>query len=164
MSKGIPLTDNDREPWLALIRSTADQICRRSDSAGPRGLVMACSALKRTYRDILRGVHPKAHEPPPPEEIPEHPITEHVHDKEALAEPPAQNLRTFFVFIKGGREVLEERMRARKDHFMKVDMLRSQLETLQDPTGEEGVVVIRLEDGMDEQVQEAVKGLAEAGL
>ena len=48
MSAGQPLTDEDRWPWLQAI---ADEIDRLA-AAGQRA-VMACSALKRAYRDIL---------------------------------------------------------------------------------------------------------------
>jgi gluconokinase len=48
MSAGQPLTDEDRWPWLQAI---ADEIDRLS-AAGQRAVV-ACSALKRSYRDIL---------------------------------------------------------------------------------------------------------------
>ncbi len=49
MSAGIPLTDTDREPWL---RALAAWIAHH-ERAG-RSTVMACSALRRSYRDILR--------------------------------------------------------------------------------------------------------------
>ncbi|WP_062209334.1 gluconokinase [Aureimonas sp. AU12] len=50
MSAGIPLDDADRAPWLRLIR---DWI---SDEAGMgENTVITCSALKRRYRDVLRG-------------------------------------------------------------------------------------------------------------
>ncbi|WP_299808364.1 gluconokinase [Tardiphaga sp.] len=48
MSAGQPLTDDDRWPWLQAI---ADAIDKVSDSGGR--LVVACSALKRAYRDVL---------------------------------------------------------------------------------------------------------------
>jgi gluconokinase len=48
MAAGQPLTDEDRWPWL---RAIADQIDRLS-AAGVRS-VIACSALRRVYRDIL---------------------------------------------------------------------------------------------------------------
>lgn len=49
MRRGEPLTDDDRAPWLAAIASLlADQ------SGYPRGVVIACSALKAGYRDELR--------------------------------------------------------------------------------------------------------------
>lgn len=46
MSRGVPLDDEDRRPWLDAL---ADQIARR----GGGGLVLACSALKQAYRDRL---------------------------------------------------------------------------------------------------------------
>jgi len=48
MSAGQPLTDDDRWPWL---RAIADEIDRLG-AAGQRS-VIACSALRRVYRDIL---------------------------------------------------------------------------------------------------------------
>jgi gluconokinase len=48
MTAGHPLTDDDRWPWLQAI---ADEIDRLS-ATGQRA-VIACSALKRAYRDIL---------------------------------------------------------------------------------------------------------------
>src|SRR5262245_38020995 len=45
MTLGIPLTDTDREPWLTALRAWM--------SAHPRA-VLACSALRRSYRDRLR--------------------------------------------------------------------------------------------------------------
>ena len=48
MSAGHPLTDEDRWPWLQAIADEIDRVCK----AGQRA-VIACSALKRAYRDIL---------------------------------------------------------------------------------------------------------------
>ena len=48
MSAGQPLTDEDRWPWLKAIADEIDRLC----AAGERAVV-ACSALRRTYRDIL---------------------------------------------------------------------------------------------------------------
>ncbi len=53
MRAGEPLTDADRLPWLQAI---ADWIgAREADGAGA---VVTCSALKRSYRDLLRAGHP----------------------------------------------------------------------------------------------------------
>jgi len=49
MASGIPLTDADRLPWL---RTVAKRIREAKDRG--TGLVVACSALKRSYRDLLR--------------------------------------------------------------------------------------------------------------
>lgn len=48
MRAGIPLTDEDRQPWLSAIAAWIDE----TRSAGRHGVV-ACSALRRTYRDTL---------------------------------------------------------------------------------------------------------------
>jgi gluconokinase len=49
MHKGIPLTDDDRWPWLKAIRASIVE--KQADGTTH---VYACSALKRVYRDILR--------------------------------------------------------------------------------------------------------------
>jgi gluconokinase len=54
MSSGIPLTDDDRADWL---RALADRIREATDSG--TGLVVTCSALKRSYRDTLRAAAPE---------------------------------------------------------------------------------------------------------
>jgi gluconokinase len=51
MAAGIPLTDADRHGWLIAIAARL----REAKRAGI-GLVVACSALKRSYRDLLRSV------------------------------------------------------------------------------------------------------------
>jgi gluconokinase len=48
MSAGQPLTDDDRRPWLQAIADEIDRVSRER-----KRLVVACSALKRAYRDIL---------------------------------------------------------------------------------------------------------------
>ena len=50
MRSGIPLTDEDRWPWLAAVAAWIDAVRSRKGHA-----VMACSALKRRYRDLLIG-------------------------------------------------------------------------------------------------------------
>ena len=50
MTAGIPLNDDDRAPWLALIRDWISDKARAGAST-----VVTCSALKRRYRDVLRG-------------------------------------------------------------------------------------------------------------
>ncbi len=56
MSAGIPLDDQDREPWL---RALGAWLGERA-GAGTGGVV-TCSALKRSYRDILRDACPEAY-------------------------------------------------------------------------------------------------------
>jgi len=51
MAAGIPLTDDDRRGWLIAIATRL----REAKRAGI-GLLVSCSALKRSYRDLLRSV------------------------------------------------------------------------------------------------------------
>ena len=97
MSQGIALTDADREGWLTTL---GDQL-----RTHPAGLVLTCSALKKTYRDRLRQAAP--------------------------------DLR--FVFLDISREQAQARVVARA-HFFSSSLVDSQFATLQDPTGEPGVL------------------------
>lgn len=51
MTAGVPLTDEDRWPWLRLVGSELA-------AEHPHGIVVACSALKRAYRDAIRAAAP----------------------------------------------------------------------------------------------------------
>lgn len=51
MAAGIPLTDEDRRPWLAEVGEAL--------AASSAGIVMACSALRRRYRDQIRSAAPQ---------------------------------------------------------------------------------------------------------
>ncbi|MFE7846709.1 gluconokinase [Microbacterium sp. NPDC057407] len=53
MAAGVPLTDEDRMPWLGVVaRAMADATARGDE------VVVACSALRRAYRDVLRSAAP----------------------------------------------------------------------------------------------------------
>ncbi len=49
MNSGTPLTDEDRKPWLDRL----NQLCLQHET---EGMVLACSALKETYRKHIEGV------------------------------------------------------------------------------------------------------------
>lgn len=53
MSAGTALTDEDRRPWLEALAAWITEHDRRGEST-----IMACSALKRAYRDTLRAAAP----------------------------------------------------------------------------------------------------------
>jgi gluconokinase len=55
MRSGVPLTDADRDPWLARITAWMDERIAAGESA-----VAGCSALKRKYRDELLAGRPEA--------------------------------------------------------------------------------------------------------
>ncbi len=52
MAAGHPLTDEDRRPWLARVGAALS-------AAESTGLVMACSTLKRAYRDAILAAEPR---------------------------------------------------------------------------------------------------------
>ena len=147
MSNGIPLTDADRQPWLELIRTTAERMAaaQQADASYARrpGVLVTCSALRGYYRDILRGTRA-----PPGLQLPEH-----------VAPPDAGALPAYFVYIKGEQALLWERITKREGHYMKPEMLESQLRTLESPEGEEGVVVVPLEASTEEQADIAIREL-----
>ncbi|KAG1752905.1 P-loop containing nucleoside triphosphate hydrolase protein [Suillus lakei] len=155
MSRGEPLTDADRQPWLEIIRKTAvssvlsqleddhglDVPSPARDENQKPGIIIACSALKESYRSVLRG--------------------------ETLSEAEVLNhlgkLPTWFAYMKGSREVLTDRMMKRQGHFMKAAMLDSQLKTLESPENEEGVVTVSIEWSTEDQVREVVRVLEDGG-
>ena len=53
MAAGVPLDDSDRGPWLEEIGEAM-----HTELAAGRGVVVACSALKRAYRDVLTAAAP----------------------------------------------------------------------------------------------------------
>ncbi|TIA90058.1 hypothetical protein E3P99_01760 [Wallemia hederae] len=136
MSRGEPLTDQDREPWLQRIHKHAQEL---SDAAENRNskrpvILIACSALKKIYRDTLRG-------------------EEHVNDDTHFLP-----IQTFFLYLKGSREALQKRMAARKGHFMTERMLASQLQTLEEPdlSTEKDVREVDIDRSREEVLAEAV--------
>jgi gluconokinase len=53
MHRGIPLTDEDRRPWLKALKRLVDE-----SEADGRSIVLACSALREQFRRALAGDHP----------------------------------------------------------------------------------------------------------
>ncbi|MEX1829610.1 gluconokinase [Luteibacter sp. CQ10] len=98
MARGLPLDDADRQPWLEAIVAEM----QRHD-----GLVLACSALKRRYRDFLR--------------------------------QGRDDVR--FVYLRGSRELLADRLAHRSGHFFDPALLDSQLATLEEPSRDEALWV-----------------------
>ncbi|NLS00229.1 gluconokinase [Rhizobium sp. P38BS-XIX] len=121
MSKGIPLTDEDRWPWLETIgREIAASLAKGE------GIAVSCSALKRVYRERLRA---------------------------------SAGGHLYFIYLDGSKELLTKRMGERKGHFMPASLLESQLQTLEIPTGEPGVVTVDIDTTIDAIVDASVKSL-----
>lgn len=116
MSNGIALSDDDRWDWLAGLR----ELAKSELVAGHTGVVVSCSALKHTYRDVIRTLK---------------------------AERPDVDLR--FVYLKVSPHVLLARIKARDGHFMKDSMLKSQLDSLEEPlVGETDVITVDADVGL----------------
>jgi gluconokinase len=104
MSAGIPLTDEDRWPWLEAIGVRMEM-----ERETGHGVVVSCSALRHAYRDCLRKeVHGTVH----------------------------------FILLDGSRELISDRMKKRKGHFMPSVLLDSQFATLEKPTPDEHAVIL----------------------
>lgn len=95
MSRGMALTDADRAPWLAAIHARLLDSFSRGES-----LVVACSALKESYRAVL-----------------------------------AEGIPIAWIYLKGDAELVRSRLQSRRGHYMKPELLASQFETLEEPSG-----------------------------
>jgi gluconokinase len=120
MSAGEPLTDADRAPWLQTLAAWM----REQGQAGT-STVLACSALRRSYRDILR--HGPAWVP--------------------------------FIHLAGPMELVHARMRSREDHFMPLDLLKSQYATLQPLEADEDGVTLDLSASVQDLVRQGADWL-----
>lgn len=105
MGSGIPLTDEDRWPWL---RRLAGEIRRRKQDTG---CCVECSALRRVYREVLREGDPDL----------------------------------IFVYLRGSKSLLLQRLNDRKGHFMKPGMLDSQLAILEEPGEDENAIAVSID-------------------
>jgi len=94
MRNGIPLTDLDRAPWLDSLHSLIVGWIAKGN-----GGVLACSALKQSYREKLL-------------------VNEQVR----------------IVYLKVSEDLLVQRLLERHGHYMKKQMLESQLTTLEEPS------------------------------
>ena len=86
--------------------------------------LIVCSALKKTYRDLLRDGNP--------------------------------NLS--FIYLKGDFGVIESRLKARKGHFFKTQMLVTQFEALQEPgADEQDVLVVDIDQSLEGVVASTIE-------
>ena len=106
LARGEALSDADREPWLdALRREIATAIARGEP------IVLACSALRRSYRELL---------------LP----------------PGAARRQVCVAYLRVSAAELAHRLRTRVGHFAPVELLSSQLATLEEPAPGEGVITL----------------------
>ena len=103
MHAGIPLTDADRLPWLERVAAWIDW-----QRAKKQPGIITCSALKRTYRQIIIGDRPQVR----------------------------------LVYLRGGRGFIAEHLSGRHGHFMPAALLRSQIDTLEEPDPSEDPLTV----------------------
>ena len=121
MSQGIPLDDDDRRPWLEAIAARIDE-ARRARTP----VIVTCSALKCTYRDILTGGHDDVG----------------------------------FVYLRGAKDLIAGRLKARTNHFMPPGLLDSQFTALQEPDADEPTLAIAIDASPPEIVERIVRQFA----
>ncbi|XP_014324413.1 probable gluconokinase [Xiphophorus maculatus] len=132
MARGEPLTDQDRFPWLLRLH----EVIERERSSGSDAL-LACSALKRLYRQIL------------------------LHGSTVVAPTSSASLpsspEVFFLYLHGDYDLIHQRMVARQGHYMKADLLRSQFDILEPPSDEENVLTLDIRKSRSEMILEVEK-------
>lgn len=137
MGKGIPLTDQDRRPWLCNLHD----ILLRDTASGQR-VVLACSALKKVYRDILI----RGEDSVPPN------CGESKEEKSA-------KVRLLVVHLSGSFEVISERLCERQGHFMPPELLQSQFDTLEPPAAPENFIQISVDKKLSEVITTVMETL-----
>ncbi|XP_041855084.1 probable gluconokinase isoform X2 [Melanotaenia boesemani] len=137
MAHGEPLTDKDRLPWLLKLH----EVIERERSSGSDAF-MACSALKRQYRQIL------------------------LYGSTALTTSSSGSLQdilpptlpdVFFLYLYGDYDFIYQRMVARKGHYMRADLLRSQFDVLEPPLDEENALSLDIRRGITDMAGEVQK-------
>jgi gluconate kinase len=107
-------------------------------------VVLACSALKRAYRDTLRSAEPPLTSPSPsnsnsnssssPSSSPT--------PTPSPASPPPLKRRVHFVLLQVSKAVVAARAAQRTAHFMSAALIDSQFQTLEAPAADEQVLVV----------------------
>jgi gluconokinase len=135
MSQGIPLTDEDRWDWLISLRQAAIEALSPSEANNnhpPAGVVVACSALKQKYRDVMR-----------------------------VAAYGSPNVQIHFIYLKLDENVLLQRVTQRQSHYMKSSMVQSQLAALEEPKGEWDAITINVEGSMEDVQGNVIRAVTE---
>ncbi len=154
MASGLALTDVDREPWLNSLASAISQWQKAE-----QGAVLACSALKESYRKRLNPGHaPGLGREHGPEQGPEN---TQENTQKNTEEDPDRPGATKFVYLKASYDEIYRRMEQRQNHFMKADMLKSQFNTLEEPTD---AIVVDATGSLEEIVGQVLEELRDEEL
>lgn len=139
MRHGVPLTDQDRLPWLKRIAaavvtksSSAPNVAVAAATDGAPAaseikVVIACSALKEAYRKLLAA--------------------------------DMQPMNVFFLLLSASSDELNNRLKRRHNHFMPVSLIESQLQIFEPPSESEkangSTVIIDTEGGFEKTLSQA---------
>ncbi|MDZ7967626.1 MAG: gluconokinase [Nostoc sp. DedSLP03] len=102
MRRGIPLSEEDRIPWLQDLQTAIKHWLQEN-----KNVVLACSALKNSYRQFL------------------------VVDSDSSANAKGERIK--LVYLKGSYELIQMRLKKRSNHYMSDKLLDSQFYTLEEP-------------------------------
>lgn len=114
--------------------------CLPSERRSGSHALVVCSALKRLYRQILL-YGSKAL------------TSSSCADRNILPATPD----VFFLFLHGDYDLLYQRMVARRGHYMKADLLRSQFDVLEPPLDEENVLPLDVRRNIPDMAKEVEK-------
>jgi len=135
MTRGEPLNDDDRWPWLASVRNAALEEGRRltAENGDNRAVVcIACSGLKKMYREVLSGLRDdrgnlvvRSREDSGDLGLD---LIEHRTSKESV----------LFIHLRTTPDLVRKRILERKGHFMNPNLVDSQFAALEEPEMDEG--------------------------
>uniref|UniRef100_A0A452FX00 gluconokinase n=1 Tax=Capra hircus TaxID=9925 RepID=A0A452FX00_CAPHI len=126
MQKGIALNDKVRFCFCFFFLNR--------DVASGQHVVLACSALKRMYRDIL--IQGKDDAPLKCDDL-------------GKEEKPVE-VKLLVVHLTGSFDIISGRLLRRKDHFMPPELLQSQFDTLETPSAPENFIQINVDKNLSE--------------
>ncbi|KAL5004667.1 hypothetical protein ScPMuIL_018123 [Solemya velum] len=159
MSQGIPLTDQDRYPWLLAIHGFI-----QSSLYGGKSVIVSCSALKKTYRDILQfgSIQDCSVTPGSPDKSVILSSDEQAMHNTSFAtnSNTSENTDIMFVLLKGSEETIRTRMESRHGHFMPLSLLQSQLETLEEPCPPENFITVDINNSKELIVDDIISKLS----
>ena len=119
----------DADRWDWLIL-LREQSLTTLKSTSSAGVIVTCSALKRKYRDVIR-----------------------------IATYHDPSIQVHFVFLSASEALLMDRVRARKNHYMKDYMVASQFQSLETPQTDEVDVLSVDASGTNTEVQQLALGV-----
>ncbi|XP_026638659.1 probable gluconokinase isoform X1 [Microtus ochrogaster] len=137
MGRGVPLSDQDRIPWLC---SLHDILVR--DVALGQHVILACSALKRKYRDIL--IQGRRDGP---------------LKSDGSAEERLAGQQLLVVYLSGSFEIISRRLSQRKGHFMPPELLQSQFSILEPPSAPEHFIQVSVDQSLSEIADAVLEAL-----